>query len=137
WTRRTEEGRRAHERFWRQVVVWLAKQEDAEGSVWVKPDARRLPPRGELGFAVGIRGKGGGPDLRDGTYRVEVTGPDGAPVPVGVARAGGETRGTFTRTNKPGVYKVVVQGKGKDAGGQVVEGSASARVIVYPEDVEM
>jgi uncharacterized membrane protein len=137
WTRRTEEGRRAHERFWRQVVVWLAKQEDAEGSVWVKPDARRLPPRGELGFAVGIRGKGGGPDLKDGTYRVEVVGPDGAATPVAVARAGGETRGTFARTNKPGVYKVVVHGSGKDAGGQVVEGSASARVIVYPEDVEM
>src|SRR5262249_52451988 len=53
---RDERGQRLHERFWRQVVVWLARQENAEGTVYVKPDVRRLPVRSELGFQVGLRG---------------------------------------------------------------------------------
>jgi hypothetical protein len=46
--------------------------EDATGNVWVRPDTRRLAARNDLGFQVGLRGKGGGPDLRDGKYEVEV-----------------------------------------------------------------
>ncbi|MGH7222764.1 MAG: glutamine amidotransferase, partial [Gemmataceae bacterium] len=38
-----------HGRFWRQMALWLAKQENAEGSVWIKPDTRRLPIRSDLG----------------------------------------------------------------------------------------
>jgi uncharacterized membrane protein len=133
---RNEEGQRFHARFWKQVVVWLAKQEDAAGSVWVKPDVRRLPVRSELGFAVGLRGKGGGPDLSEGKYEVEVQTPAGARVRVPVVR-GAENRGVFTGTQAPGVYKVVVRGQGKDPSGGEVSGEASARVIVYDEDVEM
>ena len=42
---RNEKGEELHHRFWKQVVVWLARQEDAEGSVYVKPDVRRMPVR--------------------------------------------------------------------------------------------
>jgi hypothetical protein len=128
---------RLHHRFWRQVVVWLAKQEDAEGSVWVKPDVRRLPVRNDLGFAVGLRGKGGGPDLAGGKYKVQVSGPEGTKTAVPVATGPRENRGTFKRTLAPGVYKITVQGRGKDPAGGEVSGTASARVIVYDEDLEM
>jgi hypothetical protein len=134
---RNEEGQRFHARFWKQVVVWLAKQEDAAGNVWVKPDVRRLPARSELGFAVGLRGKGGGPDLRDGKYEVEVFTPAGEKVRVPVVRGSVENRGVFARTQAPGIYKVVVRGQGKDPAGGEVSGEAAARVIVYDEDVEM
>jgi hypothetical protein len=134
---RNPEGEALHARFWKQVVMWLAHQEDAEGSVWVKPDVRRLPVRGELNFQVGLRGKGGGPDVAGGTYRVEVVRPDGTKASVPVRRGGSEDRGAYVRTEAPGTYRIQVHGKGKGPGGEVIEGDASARVIVYDEDLEM
>jgi uncharacterized membrane protein len=134
---RSEGGQRLHERFWRQAVVWLARQEDAEGSVWVRPDVRRLPVRSELGFAVGMRGKGGGADITDGKFEVEVVGPGGAVSKVPLTRSPTRTAGTFADTRTPGVYKITVRGEGKDASGAAVSGESSARVIVYDEDLEL
>jgi uncharacterized membrane protein len=126
-----------HGRFWRQMVLWLAKQENAEGSVWLKPDVRRLPVRGDLGFSVGVRSRGG-VDLKDGTYSVEVVGPDGIKTPVPTARTATDDRGTFVKTDAPGEYLLTVHGKAKDpSSGETIEGEASAHFIVYDEDVEM
>lgn len=126
-----------HGRFWRQMVLWLAKQENAEGSVWIKPDTRRLPVRGDLGFSVGVRSRGG-VDLKDGAYTVEVVGPDGVKTPVPTARTATEDRGTFIKTEVPGEYLITVRGKAKDpSSGETIEGEASAHFIVYDEDIEM
>jgi hypothetical protein len=131
------EKQRMHSRFWRQMVIWLAKQENAEGAVWIKPDTRRLPARGDLGFSVGVRSKGG-IDLKDGTYRVEVVGPDGVKTPVATARTATEDRGTFPKTDVAGEYRITVSGESKDPStGEMVRGEASARFIVYDEDLEM
>jgi uncharacterized membrane protein len=134
---RSPEGQTAHARFWRQMVVWLARQEDAEGSVWVKPDARRLAVKGDLGFAVGVKGKTGA-DLKDGTFQVEVVAPDGTRHAVATARGTGDDRGTFTRTDTPGEYRLIVKGEGKDPStGEKVSGEASARFLVYDDDLEL
>lgn len=134
---RNEEGQRMHARFWRQAVVWLAHQEDAEGSIYVKPDVRRLPVRTDLGFQVGVRGKGGGPDLIGGTFEAELTAPDGTKTRVPVSRSVTATRGTVTGLTTPGVYRISVRGEAKDTAGGTVSGEASARVIVYDEDLEL
>ena len=134
---RDEKSMQLHHRFWQRLVVWLARQEDAEGSVWVKPDVRRLPLRNELGFQVGLRGKGGGPDLKGGTYKVTVVAPGGVRTAVPVSRGAVEGRGVFPRTDVPGVYRIEVEGKGKDPSGGVVSGRTSARVIVYDDDLEL
>jgi uncharacterized membrane protein len=126
-----------HGRFWRQMILWLAKQENAEGSVWIKPDTRRLPVRGDLGFSVGVRSRGG-VDLADGSYTVEVTGPDGVKTLVPTARTATDDRGTFVKTDVPGEYLLSVHGKAKDpSSGETIDGEASAHFIVYAEDVEM
>ncbi len=128
---------RMHARFWRQMAIWLAKQENAEGAVWIKPDTRRLPARSDLGFSVGVRSKGG-VDLKDGTYRVEVVGPGGVKTPAATARTATEDRGTFARTDQAGEYRITVSGEAKDPStGETVRGEASARFIVYDEDLEM
>jgi uncharacterized membrane protein len=126
-----------HGRFWRQMVLWLAKQENAEGSVWIKPDTRRLPVRSDLGFSVGVRSRGG-VDLKDGAYTVEVTGPDNVKTPVPTARTDSDERGTFVKTDVPGEYLITVHGKAKDpSSGELIDGQASAHFIVYNEDIEM
>lgn len=134
---RDPQSRQMHSRFWRQMVVWLAQQEAAEGSVWVRPDTRRLPVRSELGLAVGVRSKGG-VDLTDGTYKVEIVSPSGERTPVLTANGPTETRGSFDRTVAPGEYKIEVKGEANDpTTGDVVRGEAGARFLVYDEDVEM
>jgi uncharacterized membrane protein len=135
WIRKPE-GLAMHSRFWRHMVIWLAKQEDTGGSVWVKPDVRRLPAHSDVGFRVGVRSNG--VDLKDGTFTAEVIGPDGERTPAAVARGGGEDRGTFARTDAPGVYRIVVRGEAKDPGtNKTVKDEGTARFLVYEEDLEM
>ncbi len=44
----------AHKRFWRQIILWLAKKDQAEeGAVWVKLAQRRLAPSERVEFTVG------------------------------------------------------------------------------------
>jgi uncharacterized membrane protein len=134
--RRNAEGIDAHARFWKQLVLWLAKQEEAEGNVWVKPDARRLPAGGKLGFSVGLRGKGG-VELKDAQFEVTVTGPNKVETPVPTSREQYDERGTFWKTDLPGEYRVVVRGRGKDMDGTEATGEASARFLIYQDDAEM
>jgi uncharacterized membrane protein len=132
---RPPKGDQYHERFWRQLVLWLAHQEEAEGNVWVKPDVRRLAAGGRLGFSAGVRGKGG-LDLKEARFEAKVIGP-GGDVPVQTVRDKDEERGTFWKTDAPGEYRLVVDGKAKDTDGQTVSGQASARFLVYQDDAEM
>ncbi len=134
---RSPEGQAAHARFWRQMVVWLAQQEDIEGSVWVKPDARRLRVREDLGLSVGVRGKNG-VDLKEGTFQVEVVGPGGVKHAVTTTRGTSDDRGTFAKTDTPGEYRIVVHGEGKDPStGEKISGEASAWFLVYDDDLEL
>lgn len=133
---RDEAGKESHARFWKQVVLWLAKQEEAEGHVWVKPDIRRLSSGGKLGLTTGIRGKSG-IDFPAGEFDVKVVAPSGAESKVPTARDRDENRGTFWKTDAPGEYRVVVRGKAKDVDGTDVSGEASARFLVYQDEAEM
>jgi hypothetical protein len=134
---KSSEGQDLHARFWKQLVIYLAQQEDQGGSVWVKPDVRRLPAGGKVPFAVGLRGKTG-IDLPEGQFEVIVAPPEGSmPEPVPTARERDGQRGTFWKTDKPGEYKVVVRGKGKDVDGAEIAGEATARFLVYRDDTEL
>ncbi len=139
---RNEQTAQMHSRFWRQMIVWLARQEDAEGSVWVKPDTRRLPLRAELRFSAGVRSKGG-VDLLGGNYHVEVIDPKGVHTPVAMALGSAEALGVFGKTEQPGEYRIEARASAKDPStGEVVGNEnkpdpAVARFLVYDEDVEM
>lgn len=129
-------GRTLHARFWRQLVLWLAKQDQVDGSVWVKPDARRLPAGGKLGFNVGLRGKGG-VDISDANFEVVVVDPLKAQSSVLTAREAAGERGTYWKTDTPGEYRVMVRGRGKDTDGKEISGEAQARFLIYQDDAEL
>ncbi|MBX7104617.1 MAG: hypothetical protein K1X57_11085 [Gemmataceae bacterium] len=134
---RTNEGIDAHTRFWRQMVLWLAKQEETEGSVWIKPDVRRVAAGSKLNFNVGVRGKSG-LELPAAVYEVSAIAPEG-PVPgnLPITRTADLNRGAFWKTDTPGEYSLKVKAKATDADGAAVEGEAMARFIVYQDDTEL
>lgn len=133
---KTSEGLEAHARFWKQVVLWLAKQDEADGNAWVKPDMRRLPSGNKLGFSLGLRGKGG-IELKDAQFEAKVTGPKNAEFAVPTAREQNGERGIFWKTDVPGEYRLVVKARGKDVDGKDTSGEANARFLVYQDDAEM
>jgi uncharacterized membrane protein len=135
---KTREGEEAHQRFWRQLVLFLAKQDEVDGAAWVKPETRRLPAGGRLNFTVGLRGKGG-VDIKDARFTVNVMPPDvnARPIPTDTTRDGDADRGIFWKTEQPGEYKIEVVGHGRDTDGKEVTGKASARFLVYQDAVEM
>jgi uncharacterized membrane protein len=134
---KSTEGLEAHARFWKQVVLWLAHQDEAEGNVWIKPDRRRLDAGEKLGFTVGLRGKGG-VEASEAHFDVKVIDPKGNEVGVATAQEASTERGTFWKTDLPGEYRLVVRGWGKDAEGQPIpEGTATSRFLVYENEAEM
>src|SRR5262249_11556723 len=130
----------AHARFWQQLVLWLAKRDEADGNVVVVPDTRRLAVGGKLGFSVKLRGKGGVeiPE-KDAHFEVAVIGPDQAEGKVPTAREHGDERGTFWKTEVPGEYTLVAKGWGKDVDGKELKDlpPAKARFLIYQDDAEM
>ncbi len=123
-------------RFWKQLMLWLAKQEEAEGSAWVKPDLRRLAAGNKLAFSVGLRGKGG-VELKDARFEVAVISPQQAEIAVPTAREQSGERGTFWKTDVAGEYRLVVRGRGKESDGKEISGEATARFLVYQDEAEM
>jgi uncharacterized membrane protein len=138
--RRTEEGTKAHVRFWQQAILWLAKRDQAEGNVVVLPDTRRLPTSGRLGFTVKLRGKGGVevPE-KDAHFEVNVIAPGGEKIAVPTARENGQERGNFWKTDTAGEYQMVARGWGKDSDGKPLADLplAKARFLVYQDEAEM
>jgi uncharacterized membrane protein len=137
--RRTEEGVRAHNRFWRQLVLWLAKREESEGNVIILPDTRRLPAGGKLGFAVKLRGKSGVeiPE-KDARFEVSAVGPQQTETKIATARERGEQRGVFWKTDVPGEYTLVAKASGTDVDGKPLTSLTPAKVrfVVYQDDSE-
>jgi uncharacterized membrane protein len=134
--RRSEETLPAYERFWKQTMLWLARQEEVEGNVWVKPDRRRLAADGNqrLGFSVGIQGKGG-IKVKEARITAKVIQPDKEEINITLLPEAGDIRG-YVAPRLPGEYLIEVSGEGKDADGSVVRGSAKSRFLAFAEDLE-
>src|SRR5205085_2773194 len=87
-----KDGYRAHSRFWRQAVLWLAHQEETDDFLHIEPDIRRLRAGDKLGFRVRMRGKNG-EDLKETTFNAKIVDPKGNAVPVPIVKEGSEERG--------------------------------------------
>ncbi len=122
-----------HRRFWRQLILWLAKKDETAGQrVWVKLDERRYQQGSRVDFTLGAENLQGEP-LKDADFAVEVEKPDGTSETVHVNRRGEQAAGSFTSTTAPGDYKIAVSAR--DSGESV--GAATARFSVTDQDVEL
>jgi uncharacterized membrane protein len=139
---KTFDGADVHSRFWRQVVLWLAHQEDTDDNLRIRLDTRRLRTGDKLGFGVELRGKQG-ETLKDVSYQVKIVDPDGGESPIEVKQglkgyAENEGRGAYTPklASEKKAYRVVVTGSGTDPLGKKVDGRAEAQFLAYQDDAE-
>jgi len=135
--RRSPEALPAYERFWKQMMLWLARQEESSGNLRIRPDARRLDlgRSQRLGFGVLMTGKGG-MALKDPQFKAKVIGPKGEESDVTILPENRDYRGYFWKASGPGEYRLVVSGKAKESDGTLVEGTDSMRFMAYAEDME-
>jgi uncharacterized membrane protein len=122
-----------HRRFWRQLVLWLAKKDETAGErVWVKLDQRRYQQGSRVDITLGAEDDQGAV-LEDAAYDVRVQKPDGAEEKVTAVRRSSGAAASIADTSTPGDYRITVTAR---AAGETV-GTAMARFSVSDQDVEL
>jgi uncharacterized membrane protein len=123
-----------HQRFWQQLLLWLAHKEfDTDAPVWVRVDPRNFGPGGRVPILFGARDKNRAP-IKDAEFQVEVVRPDGSKQSVTPQKAAEGGQGEFVGTDLPGDYWVTVKATkdGKSLGVQ-----ATTRFLVDSRDIEL
>ena len=122
-----------HKRFWRQVILWLArKDESSEGNVWIKLAKRRFGPRERVDFTAGAMSPQGDA-LGDAQFVAEVSLPDKTTQKVSLVRQADHVSGVFDGATMAGDYTIQVTARHNDA----PVGSAKSRFLVYEQDLEL
>ncbi|QDT70449.1 hypothetical protein MalM25_33970 [Planctomycetes bacterium MalM25] len=136
WRWVMEGHRLAHQQFWRQVMLWLAKKDDDPNStVTLDLASRRLPAGSRLDLTAGVRlAEADAPNAVDSLrYEARVIRPDGVavelPLPAGAVRA----PGVFLDTARPGDYTIEVAAYR----GEEPIGEAASRFLVPRRDLEL
>ncbi len=123
-----------HQRFWQQLILWLARKElDTDSPVWVRIDPRNFAPGASIPVTFGARDAQRQP-IADAEFKVEVLKPDGERENVTVLRGGEEGLAEFRSTQDPGDYWVTVTAT-KD--GSAIGLPAMTRFIVDARDLEL
>jgi hypothetical protein len=131
-------GLAAYTRFWEQMVIWLARQEETDSNIKVKLKARRLPAGDPAEFFdLNLLDKTGKivPSAR---FDIKVTDPQGHVSNVPSVHDKDGDKGTIWKTDVPGEYRLEITGRGADADGVAITGSLAkpVRFIVYQDDAE-
>lgn len=131
WWMRGHES--AFKRFWRQVVLWLARKDQAqEGTVWIRLAQRRFAPSQRVEFTVGANAPTGEP-MADAAFKAELVLPDGSRRPLSLVRQGEQRIGSLRDLQTPGDYAIEASATEK---GQSL-GSARARFLVFQQNIEL
>jgi hypothetical protein len=134
WHLKNEQSLRNHRRFWRQVILWLARKEQAgESRVWVELAKRRVAAGEGLDVTVGAEDEKGNPVL-DAEFEAIVTPPSGNPVPFKLVPQGERMRATFWGTEKAGDYEISVTAR---RAGQELSSPRRAKFLVFEDDSEL
>ncbi len=135
-------GVEAHLRFWRQLILWLAKQEDPGKSIKVEVAQRRVATGKEQTLTVSARRivPGGTKDssepLLGANFKVRIIRPNKTEDKLDITPDGGpegKSKGSYWRTDEPGEYEVIVTGEYQGAS----LGEARARFVVYRDESEL
>ncbi len=127
----------AHHRFWRQLVMWLARKDDTDGqAVWVRLDGRRYQRGSPVVFSLGAYDEDRKP-LTTATFNVQVEQPDGTTITLRHSPRGDKQVANFAETAAPGDYRVTVAATADSSDGGQLLGTAQARFTVPDRDMEL
>ncbi len=134
WHMRSEQSLRHHRRFWRQVILWLARKEQAgENRVWIDLAKRRIAAGEGLEITAGADDELGNP-LLDAEFEATVTTPTGTTVPLKLVPQGDRQRATFWNTEKSGDYEISVTARRKD---RDLGSPRRAKFLAFEDDTEL
>ncbi len=123
----------AHKRFWRQIVLWLArKDQENQGSVWVRLDNTRFFPGNRVEFTAGAQSPQSEP-ITDAEFKVEIVKPGDKRAAVVMVGKDDHVTGSFRDTQQPGDYTIEVSATRK---GELL-GTARAQFTVAEQDLEL
>ena len=134
-----------HKRFWRQVVLWLAKKDDTdEQKVWLKLAQRRFSPAAKIEFTCGAHDTEGQP-IPGASLTATLVDAAGKRRPISLNRQGDQFVGQLRDVIEPGDYSIVVSATGEPsstaadgkAKGPVPLGETKARFVIYEQDLEL
>lgn len=122
-----------HRRFWRQIILWLARREEStQSDVWVRLGQRRYNPGAKVVFSVGAK-SAAGDDISGADFKAEVTLPNGQKTLARLTKEGATCSGAFSETAVAGDYKIAVTAT---VDGRAL-GTANAQFLVFDQDVEL
>lgn len=133
WRWSMEDFGDAHRRFWRQMMMWLAKKDDTAGqAVWVRLDARRYQRGSRVDFELGAFDEEHNP-LATAQFDIQVEQPDGKIIAIRSSQRSDKQVANFMKTALPGDYRITVAATNA---GQLL-GTAEARFTIPDRDMEL
>jgi uncharacterized membrane protein len=121
-----------HNRFWRQVILWLVKQDDRNrDDVWIKLDQRRFNPGSRVHVEAGAR-TAAGDAITAARLEAAVVHPGGKREPLKLSRDDDIFRGIAEPT-AAGDYAIELEA----FEGEKRLGAARAEFLVFDRDVEL
>lgn len=122
-----------HRRFWRQMILWLARREDrVRYDTWIRLAQRRITPGARLAFTAGVRTPTGEP-LEGAELSAELVEPDGQRAPLRLNRNKSEWTGVVERTARTGEYRIELRAT---LAGQPA-GQTRGEFLVFDQDLEL
>lgn len=122
------------QRFWRQLILWLAHKElQGDSSIWLKLNERRFRPGQPVDLTFGAKNKDG-VAIADAQFKVQIFTPKGEPKLLAPQQVGTEHTARFTDGLAPGEYTAMVEATHQ---GQSVGSAARSRFMVYEHDLEL
>jgi uncharacterized membrane protein len=123
-----------HQRFWQQVMLWLARKEfESDQPVWARVEPRNFPPLSRVPIEFGAQDAHGNP-IADAQFDVEMIRPDGKIDKLVPQRMNDGGVSEFSQTKDPGDYWVRVSAA---KNGQSLGMSAMTRFVVDARDIEL
>ena len=123
-----------HRRFWRQMVLWLARQDDSDqDALWVRLAQRRISPGTPLEFDTGLT-KPDGTAVADVAMDGTLVAPGGQRRPIRIARQAGGFSGAIVDCAEPGDWTLVVRALKP---GDPTPRERSARFTVFRQDLDL
>ncbi|MDR1384430.1 MAG: hypothetical protein LBJ67_11410 [Planctomycetaceae bacterium] len=106
WRWQTRGYTAEHQRFWRQMILWLAKSDDLPGGECrIELEKTRFAPGENVTFRVRAKAKNGAEIFRPNAT-VSIQMPDGTEQSISLTDANGAMTGTFHATQTSGDYRI-------------------------------